>query len=155
MRAAVAVVPLLLVAACGHAPQGPSRKDFVARAEKVCGDANTQFGALAAPTSAPGVLTYVERLVQVADGATQRLEQLPAPHADAAAVRAKMMVPLRSQVTEGRAFTTQVRTAVQRRDQAALAKLVAHPPTPTKADLAWMRAYGFRQCVTMADTGER
>lgn len=154
MRAVATVVPLLLVAACSGS-DSPTRKDFVARSETVCAEANKQFDALPAPSDTAGVLTYVERLVQVAADATTRLDALEVPKKDAHAVEAKMMTPLRSEVAAGRTFVAKIRTAVQKRDQAALATLIAHPPTPTRADLGWMRGYGFRQCVTMADTGDR
>jgi hypothetical protein len=147
---------LVLVAACaGGNDSGVTKSAFVDKAEAVCAKANHEFGALTTPSDTAGVLTYVQNLVQIAERATLDLGKVEVPSADRAQVEQKMLVPLREQVSEGRDYVAEVRTALQKGDQAALAKLVSDPPTPAEADLAWMRSYGFEECVTMADTGDR
>jgi hypothetical protein len=46
-----------------------------------------------------------------------------------------------------------VKEAVAKKDDTALGRLITNPPTGSKADLDWMRSYGFKQCVDAADTG--
>jgi hypothetical protein len=156
MKPALVLVPLALVAACSSSgASGLSKSAYVQKAEALCAKANTDIDALTTPTDPAGLPAYVQSVVDIAANATTALGKLDAPSKDKAELDSKMLAPLRAQVSEGRGLVTKVRAAVASGDQKALGELVASPPTMTKADLAWMRAYGFKACVTAADTEGR
>ena len=153
MRPALIALPLVLVAACGgSSDNGLSKSDYLNKAEAICAKANTTIDKTPTPSSAAALPSYVKRVVDVADKATSDLEALDPPKDDKDALKKKVLTPLRSQVTEGKAYLAKVEAAVKKNDQAALGKLISNPPTGAEADLAWMRSYGFKQCVTAADT---
>ncbi|MDT7551059.1 MAG: hypothetical protein QOE84_3453 [Actinomycetota bacterium] len=153
-----ALVLLLLVAACGGGSGGKGdggKAAHIAKAEALCAKANADLVTVKKdqPTSLAAVPPYVHRIVEIARKDVIALSALTPPASDAGDVKAKLLDPLRVQLTEADAYATKVDTAAGAKNQAALFDLVTHPPTKTRADLAWMRTYGFKACVTAADTG--
>lgn len=153
-----AALALLLATACSGggdkvSSQGVSKEDFLAKAEKVCAQANTDQDALKTPTSVDALAPYVARVVEIADTATEELKKLELPKADEADLKAKVLDPLEAQLTAGHAYADKVKAAADKNDFVALTKLLGDPPTDSKADLRWMKDYGFDACVEAADTG--
>lgn len=153
MKAPAVVLPLLLVAACNGSSRagGVAKADYVRQAEAICTRTNAAVKAQKAPAAVDQVIPYVTALVDLADRATAQLAALRPPEADRAALRARVIAPLERQVAEGRAFVVRLREAEDRGGVTAMARLLDDPPTATRADLAWMRRYGFTQCVQAAD----
>jgi hypothetical protein len=156
-RLAVLLPVLLLATACNgsdddQVAQGLSKAAYLSQAEAICATANTDIKALQRPTSIAAVPGFVEKTLQIAEVATGKIKGLEPPAADKAQIKAKVLDPLDGQVTAGRALLEQVRTAVKNNDTAAIGRLIQNPPTGSKADLAWMRSYGFKACVEAADT---
>lgn len=149
---------LLLLTACsggGSSLQsgGPSKADYLKSAEKVCAAANTEQDALTTPTSAAELAPYVAKVVDIATRATKQLEALEQPTADKADLKAKVFDPLDSQLEVAHQYSKDVDAATAKKDNLALIKLFSNPPTQAKADLEWMKDYGFDECVDAADTG--
>lgn len=145
----------LLLSACsggGGATTGVSKADFLAAAEKICAQANTDQEALKTPTSVGALAPYVARVVEIAETATAELKELELPAADEADLTAKVLDPLQAQLTAGLAYADSVKAAADKNDFGALTKLLGDPPTDSKADLRWMKDYGFDACVEAADT---
>jgi hypothetical protein len=161
MKIRVALLPVLvlpLLAGCSGSSKdqvssGLSKAAYISKAEAICSRINTEIGKLAAPTSPKAVEAFVEESLQIAEVGTGEIKALDPPEADRAAITAKVLDPLDGQLTAGRAFLVKVKEAVAKKDDTALGRLITNPPTGSKADLDWMRSYGFKQCVDAADTG--
>jgi hypothetical protein len=153
MRRVALLVPVLLLASCGGGGSSLSKSDYVSQAETICKDANDKFKALPRPNDPAGFRTFVEQTVQIADDATKKLEDLDPPKGDKEELDKKVFVPLEDQITQGKAFAEKVKKAVADNDQAELGKLLTNPPEGKKADLTWMRKYGFKSCVDAASSG--
>lgn len=151
-----ALVLLLLVVACGGGgDDARSAKDrYLAAAEAVCADANAELAQARKerPASIAAVSPYVHRLIEIARRNVQSLAALEPPPAAAVELEAKVLTPLRDQLRDGDAYEAKVAAAAAAKDNAALLALVTNPPTKTKVDLAFMRSFGFEQCVKAADT---
>src|SRR3954471_2983074 len=155
-----ALVLILLVAACGGSSgagrgSGDPKADYLAKAEAICAKANTQIDAAKknTPSGTDGVPAYVHKLLDLAKQTLDDLTVLSPPSGDAAEVKAKLLDPLTQQYADGQTFAGKVDEAAAKNDTATLTQLVFNPPTKTRADIAWMKSYGFKACVTAADTG--
>jgi hypothetical protein len=147
----VLVVPLLLTG-CGGDKDNEAKADYLKQAEAVCATANSEQKALTAPTAVGQLAPYVAEVVAVADRAYTALLALEAPAGDKAELNDKVLKPLQAQVATGHQYAAQVAAAAKKKDQAELLRLLGDPPTDTKADLRWMKSYGFKSCVDAADT---
>ena len=148
---------LLLLTACSSGSTAPpvggvSKADYVKQAEAVCAVANKDQNALVTPTSVDGLAPYVSRIVAIAEKATTELKAIEAPKADQADLQEKVLGPLSAQLVVGQAYADKVAAAAKTKDNAALVQLLTNAPTQTKADLRWMKGYGFKECVEAADT---
>lgn len=157
MKRLVALLPLALLVACSGSDKdliaaGLTKAEYVAKAEAICTKANADVKAQTLPTSPQALPAYVEKLLAIADRATRDVTALEPPEADKADLQAKVLTPLQGQITEGRAYLAKIKVAVSTNDQAELGRLIASPPASSKADLEWMRGYGFKACVESADT---
>lgn len=162
MRATVALLPLLLIAACSGgggssgasapSPKVDAKASYLAAAEAVCARGVAAQKKLVSPTSVSAFGTYVQDLVKVAETTTDALAALTPPAADRSALQDKVLGPLKQQLSTAKAFSADVQAATRAGDQAALGRLALSPPTQPKADLAFMRSYGFSSCVDAADT---
>jgi hypothetical protein len=157
VKRALAVVPLLLLAACGGGGDdgggaGLSKADYISKAEAVCKKANADIRAAAFPTTSKAFPEYVGKLVTVAETARDALRQLEPPKADEEDLKDKVLDPLDEQIEQGREYQKDVADAVAANDTKKLGQLVADPPTSTKVDIGWMRSYGFKECVEVAET---
>ena len=152
------VLILLLATACSggssaHLATGPSKADYVRDAEKICAEANAKQKALTTPTSLPALAPYVSRVVAIADEATTKLRALSPPDKDKADLQAKVLGPLESQLKDGHAYADKVAAASKANDVKTLGELLTNAPTATRADLRFMKSYGFTECIEAADTG--
>ncbi len=162
MRRALLVVPVVLglAAGCGGSSAGVAAatdKDrYLAKAEAICTSANTELAAVkkTQPSSTDLLPAFVTSIVDVGRTTVDQLAALTPPAADAAQIEAKVIAPLKAQVVLGDAYAAKVAKAVKDKDPALLGLLTA-PPKETKADLAFMRTYGFTACVTAADTARQ
>ncbi|MDT7569885.1 MAG: hypothetical protein QOE05_59 [Actinomycetota bacterium] len=153
-----ALVLLLLVTACGGSSGGDSgnpKADYLKKAEAVCAQANTEIAAAKknTPAGIAEVPPYVHKLLDLAKQTLEDLSLLTPPADDAVQVKAKLLDPLGQQLADARTFATKVDAAAAKNDSATLTQLVFNPPTKTRVDIAWMKSYGFKACVTAADTG--
>ncbi|MGB8652478.1 MAG: hypothetical protein WCD35_17660 [Mycobacteriales bacterium] len=142
---------LVLLAACGGGG-GAKKADYLKKAEAICSKANTDQDALTSPTAVADIPPYIDKVLALADQATSDLKALEVPKGDKAELDKRFLVPLSKQVEEGRTFGEKVTAAAKTKDNATLTKLISHPPLATKADLTWMKRYGFKECVKAADT---
>ena len=153
------ILVLLLVTACGGGAGSPvtsdgvTKADYLKAAEKVCAAANDEQDALKTPTEGKELAAYVAKVVDIATRATDQLKALEAPKADQAELKARVFDKLDDQLTTAHQYSKDVDAATAKNDNLALIKLFSNPPTQTKADLAWMKDYGFDECVDAADTG--
>lgn len=151
----VLVVTSLAAGCGGGGDDEPSAKQaYLVKAEAVCAKVNTEIDKAKKqrPTSADAVPPYVKRLIDLARTNVQELSALTAPPDDAADLKAKVLDPLTEQLKIGDAYSAKVDAAAKAKDPILL-QLITNPPTETKADLTFMKAYGFKACVTAADTG--
>jgi hypothetical protein len=149
------VLPLLATGCGGSSGDGGAKKAYLAKAEAICAKANAQLAQAKKeqPTAIPAVPPYVHRLVNIARDDVNALSALTPPSKDASALQAKVLQPLREQLKEADDYAKKVDAAAARKDPAALTQLVFNPPTTTRADIAWMKTYGFKACAKAADTG--
>jgi hypothetical protein len=149
------VLILLLVTACGGGSLGAAaaKADYIKAAEKICAESNAKQKALTTPTSLPGLAPYVSRVVAIADEATTKLAALTPPAKDKAELQAKVLGPLEGQLKDGHLYADKVAAASQANDTKALGDLLTNAPTATRADLRFMKSYGFTSCIDAADTG--
>ena len=158
MKRLALILPILLLAtACGGSGKdkvssGLSKADYLAKAEAICTRLNTEVNKLTFPASVKAVPGFVEETLQIAEVATGEIKALEPPAEDKADIKAKVLDPLDGQVAVGKTFLEQIKAAVAKNDTAAVGRLIANPPTGSKADLDWMRSYGFKQCVEAANT---
>ena len=155
MKSACVVLPLALVVACGGGSSaGAAEKAaYLKKAEAICATANAQTENLKTPQAAADFAPYVARVVSFADAATASINALTLPSRDAADLRKKVLDPLKTQLAQAHEYAAQVAAANRAKDEAALTRLTLNAPTGSKADLAWMRGYGFSECVDAAEVG--
>ena len=155
VRHALVVVPLIAVTACSGTSSGAlqkARSAYLQQAEAVCQKGNDEQKTLKKPASATELSPFVDAVVRLADETTTAMLKLSPPKQDRAGLDQHVFTPLHTQLTALRAYADQVRAAASKHDSIALTKLLSDPPNKTAADLDWMRSYGFRQCVDLADT---
>ena len=149
------LLALVAAAACSGSSSGglaKARTDYVVKAEAVCDKANREQKALTTPTSVKELSPYVDAVVRIADESTTALMEISPPAHDRADLDKHVFTPLHDQLVTARSYADKVRAAAKKNDAIELAKLLSDPPNKTRADLAWMRTYGFRACVEAADT---
>jgi hypothetical protein len=149
------LLPLLIVGCSSSTKSDDAAKAkaaYLAKAEAICAKANVAQKALTTPTSPEELSPYVTGVVDIADTATTELDKLTPPPADKADLEAKVLKPLRDQLARGHEYATKVEAASKAKDNTALITLLGDPPNKTVADLTWMSGYGFRECVSAADT---
>ncbi len=142
----------VLLASCGGDDGKEQKADFLKQAESICAKANAEQKALTTPTAVAQLAPYVAKVVAIADRASTALLALDLPEKDGKALEEKVITPLQEQVVVGRNYAAQVAAADKAKDQAKLIRLLGNPPTQTKADLRFMKSYGFKACLDAADT---
>ena len=153
-RALVLVSVLLLAAACGGGDDDP-KAAYIEKAESSCSEANERLAELnkQRPSDVGALPAYVHSLVDIAKQTLEEISELTPPAADADDVESKLIAPLRAQLRNAETFATEIDVAAAKKDNAKLFALVSNPPTKTQVDIAWMKTYGFKDCVKAADTG--
>ena len=144
MKRALAVLPLLLLAACGGGGDD-AKAGYVSQATKVCEVAKTDADALPRPTGATDLKAFVNNTVAIAKRAQGELAALTPPEPDASDLKSKVLDPFAELVTEGEAYAKKVDAAGT--DQAKLLPLIAAQPKPDKIDLEYLRSYGLGVCA--------
>lgn len=130
-------------------PTGLAKADYVAQSEAACAKANADLDAVPEPTTPAELEPAFGKILTIADTTTTQLEQLAAAQPDKAELDRIFLAPLRGQVSGLRTYLPQLTAAAQKGEAAVEA--LGQPDLP-KADLAAMTAYGFKECVTTADT---
>lgn len=155
MKLTALLLPVLLVAACGGGskPASAAKKTYIAQAEAICAKANADTKALKNPQAASDLAPYVAKVVVIADTTIKLIDGLTPPSVDQAALKKHVFDPLNEQLVEAHAYAAKVAAADKVHDEAALTNLTLNAPTGSKADLKWMRAYGFSACVDAANVG--
>jgi hypothetical protein len=158
MRRSAFLVPLVvlpLVACSGSSGSKGSdlkerRAAYLKAAEAVCAKTNADVAALGTPTSVAAVPAFADKAVAIVQSTVDRFAAVQPPAEDRAEIAAKVADPLHKDVGVAQAYAAQVKAAANANDSAALLRLVQDRPQ-TSADLAFMRTYGFVQCVKAAD----
>jgi hypothetical protein len=158
VRRLALLVPVLLapLAACGGGGgDGPSLEDrraaYLEQTEAICKDVNEELEAKPLPTDVPSVPAYADDVVALLERTVDAVAAVEPPQEDRARLEERVLEPLRSDVPRAEAYAQQLKDAAAANDGATLLRLVQERPQ-TSADLAYMRDYGFSQCVAAADT---
>ncbi|MGZ6793009.1 MAG: hypothetical protein ACXVGH_13770 [Mycobacteriales bacterium] len=162
---ALVAVPLaLLLAACGGATTGTrgggtpaasptatglSKADYLSRSEDVCARANANLPAPPNAHDPASVDDYFTLLEVTISAATDQLTLLAHRQPDRAELDRMFLTPLQGQVKGITAFAPRLEAALK--SGPAAVRALGGPTLPA-ADLAAMRAYGFKACVKSADT---
>lgn len=156
MKRLALLLLLATLTGCGGSSTGGSGKvdkaAYIGKAEVICTAAVAKQKALKAPASVDALAPYVNDVVGVAVQATKDLSALTPPAGDRAALQEKFLGPLEAQARDAERYAADVTAASKQNDQAALGRLALSPPTKPKADLDYLRKYGFTSCVDAADT---
>lgn len=157
MKRLVLLLMLLttLTGCVGSSTSGSGKGDkaaYIAKAEGICSAAVAKQKALKAPAAVDALAPYVSDVVGIAVQATKDLSALTPPAADRAALQEKFLSPLQAQADDAERYAADVTAASKNNDQAALGRLALSPPTKPKADLDYLKKYGFTACVDAADT---
>lgn len=155
MKHPALLLPFVLLAACGGGGQteSPEKKAYVAKAEAICAKANADTKAITTPQAASDLAPYVAKVVVIADVAIRQIDALTPPSADVAGLNKHVFTPLGEQLKQAREYAAKVAAADKAHDEPALTNLTLNAPTGSKADLKWMRSYGFSACVDAANVG--
>lgn len=151
MKRALALLPLLLLPACGGGDDGSEdvKAAYVADATAVCEGAVEDVEALVTPTTPEGFAPYADSLVGILEEAHHALASLTPPEADKARLAEKVVDPLEKLVAEGKAYAAQVRAAGA--DQAKLLALLPERPTAEAIDGGYLRSYGLSACAEVVE----
>lgn len=154
MKRLALLLVLMTVGACGGSGSSDkaAKTAYLGKAEAICRTAVAKQKALTSPQTPEALATYVNDVVAIAVQATQDLSTLSPPKADRSALQDKFLGPLQAQADDARRYAADITAASRSNDQAALGRLALTPPTKPKADLAYLRSYGFSACVDAADT---
>lgn len=152
MRRALILPVMVVMAGCGGSPGSGAKTTYLAKAEAICAKAIAERDAVAAPAKAADFQPYVHSLVDIASRTATMVGALTPPKADAPALQAKVLGPLQEQLRDGQAYAAKVDAATTSHNTLALLTLAGNPPKTTRADLAYMRGYGFKACAKAADT---
>lgn len=152
MRRALILPLVVVVAGCGGSTGSGAKTTYLVKAEAICAKAIAERDAIAAPAKAADFQPYVHSLVDIASRTATMVGALTPPKADAAALQAKVLGPLQEQLRDGQAYAKKVDAATTSHNSLALLTLAGNPPKTTRADLAYMRGYGFKACAKAADT---
>ena len=158
MRRSALLLPLVvlsLVAASGCSGSKGSdlkqrRTAYVKTAEAVCRKTNADVAALGTPASVADVPSFADKGVAIVRSTVDRFSAVQPPAEDRAQITAKVTDPLRKDVGVAETYAGQVKAAAAANDSATLLRLVQDRPQ-TSVDLAFMRTYGFVECVKAAD----
>ena len=152
MRRALVLPLVVVMAGCGGSTGSGSKQAYLAKAEAICAKAIAERDAVPAPAKAADFQPYVHSLVDLASRTAPMVGALTPPKADAAALQAKVLGPLQEQLRDGQAYAAKVDAATASHNALALLSLAGNPPKTTRADLSYMRGYGFKACAKAADT---
>ena len=136
---------VLVLAACGGGDD--AKADYVEQASAVCTDAKAQLDAEERPAAVEGFAPYVQRVVQIAEQAEERLLAIEPPEDDRAELEQKLLDPLSAQVEEGRQYEEKVKAAGI--DTAKLRPLLGQIPGTGDIDLAFVEEYGLGACTEL------
>ncbi len=151
MKSLALLACVLLLSGCGRS-YDDTKNSYLKSAEQICIQADAQTQALTKPKALADFAPYVRCVVGIATATTSRLEALQPPAKDRADLRKRVIEPLREQTAGAQRFADDVEAATKRHDKAALVRLGDSAPPVTRADLDYMRAYGFQACVDLADS---
>jgi hypothetical protein len=151
----LAPVPLLLLAACGGGDASPSLEDrraaYLEETEAICAAVNEELDGKPLPTDVASVSGYADDVVALLRRTVDEVTAVEPPQEDASRLEENVLAPLQEDVPRAEAYAQQLQDAAAAGDGAELLRLVQERPQ-TSADLAFMRDYGFTQCVAAADT---
>ena len=155
-RAALLLPALLLAAGCSSGgDKADPKADYLAKVEPICAKANAEKRTLRdqAPTSLEAIAPYADRVLATAREVTRELEAQQPPEADRAALEREVFAPLRSQLADAEKYAAEIKAAAAAQNTARVFELAGQAPTKTRANIEFMRSYGFAECAKAADTG--
>ncbi|HEV2760116.1 MAG TPA: hypothetical protein VGV86_11165 [Acidimicrobiales bacterium] len=130
------------LAACGDS--GPSKSDFVAKADGSCAAGNTAISSAAKPTNGPQVATAAGTAVSTVDGQVAMLRAMKMPGGkDKAQVEGVIAA-----IGEVSPPTKALQDAAGRNDDAAMAKAGAEMQSKVDAAATSAQTFGLTQCGT-------
>ncbi|HEV2760115.1 MAG TPA: hypothetical protein VGV86_11160 [Acidimicrobiales bacterium] len=128
--------------ACGDS--GPSKSEFIAKADGSCAAGNTAISSAAKPTNGPQVATAAGTAVSTVDGQVAMLRAMKTPGGkDKAQVEAVIAA-----ISEVSAPTKALQDAAGRNDDAAMAKAGIEMQSKVDAAATSAQTYGLTQCGT-------
>lgn len=151
---ALVLLPVLLLAGCGSDVDPAVKERYIADAEKICERAVAEQKKLPAPLGVADFQPYVTKTVAIVDRVFADLKALSPPEGDADELNEKVFTPLGEQLAVAKEYEAKVKAAVKAKNQPEIIALIGNPPTETKADLRFMKRYGFDICVKAADTSD-
>jgi hypothetical protein len=151
MRRTALLLPALTLAltACGDSLD-ERRAAYLADAEAVCADSNAKAANLGSPATVREVPVFARAAVLLVRATVDGLEDLEPPEEDRAEVQDKVVGPLRADVEVAEDYAAQITAAAEADDVERLLALGDEVPG-TGADVAFMREYGFDECVRAAE----
>lgn len=93
------VAMAITLAACGSS--GPSKSDYLSKADSVCATVRQQLDTLTAPSTLPEIATYLGRSIQINQDAITKVRALTPPSGDQAAV-SKVLADFDTVIAKGR-----------------------------------------------------
>lgn len=136
---------LLALTACGGGDD--AKAEYVEQATAICNDAQAELEAEQRPAAVEGFAPYVQRVVEIGEGATSRLLALTPPEDDREELEAKLLDPLQAQLEEGKEYAEKVEAAGN--DSAKLLPLLSQIPGTGEIDLAYAEEYGLSACTEL------
>jgi hypothetical protein len=136
---ALAVAPPSL-AACGD--QGPSKQDFLAKADPVCRQRNELAEILTTPSDVPGIKEFATKLADITTTTTARLRALKYPKGKDGAAAKAFVRSMNTAAASARA----VAAPVDQGDYGAIDTAAAKLVEAYKAADGQARTYGSTEC---------
>jgi hypothetical protein len=133
--------------ACGDS--GPSKADFIAKADAACAPGNTTISTTAKPTNAPQVATSAGTAVTTIDGQVGALRALKLPGGK----EKDQVQGFITALTEVSAPTKALQDAAGKTDDAAMARAALDMQTKAETAASSAQAYGLAQCGTQLKFG--
>jgi hypothetical protein len=142
-----AVALAAVLTACGEG--GPSKADFIAKADAACTPGNTAISTTAKPTNAPQVATAAGTAVATIDGQVGALRALKVPGGK----DKDQIQGLLSAITDVSAPTKALQDAAGKTDDAAMARAALDMQAKADTAASSAQAYGLAQCGTQLKFG--
>lgn len=139
-------IPALMLVGCGD--EGPTKQEFIARADRICADAKQDLAKLGRPKDIGDLERLSAEARRINARVLKELRALEAPEEDRAQIR--RMIERLEHATETIPSLTE---AARAGDEAALARAARRIRVATEDASRIARDYGFKECAEGSPTG--